>query len=317
MSKSQQAAVQPAAMQKKPKIHSFKLLGRLLSYLFHYYKGRMIAVFVCIAITAASGISSSVFLTLVIDKIITPLTHGTPFAELQQTLFFIIGGMGLMYIIALCASVIYNQTMAIVTQGFLRHIRDDMFSEMQSLPIRYFDTHTHGDIMSVYTNDTDALRQLVSISIPQVFYSCIAALVLFVIMLTYSLWLMFVVFVGVAIMILVAKFVGSRSARYFIKQQEVIGKTEGYIEEMMGGQKVIKVFCHEQRAKEDFDKINDDLCDASDKANAYGNILMPAVMNIGHFAFVLVAIVAGLLVLFDVQNLRDRIRTYQAAKVGL
>mgnify|MGYP002559042411 FL=1 len=303
MSKSQQAAVQPAAMQKKPKIHSFKLLGRLLSYLFHYYKGRMIAVFVCIAITAASGISSSVFLTLVIDKIITPLTHGTPFAELQQTLFFIIGGMGLMYIIALCASVIYNQTMAIVTQGFLRHIRDDMFSEMQSLPIRYFDTHTHGDIMSVYTNDTDALRQLVSISIPQVFYSCIAALVLFVIMLTYSLWLMFVVFVGVAIMILVAKFVGSRSARYFIKQQEVIGKTEGYIEEMMGGQKVIKVFCHEQRAKEDFDKINDDLCDASDKANAYGNILMPAVMNIGHFAFVLVAIVAGLLVLFDVPNL--------------
>ncbi len=303
MSNTQQAAMRPAAMQKKPKVHSFKLLGRLLSYLFHYYKGRMIAVFVCIAITAASGISSSVFLTLVIDKIITPLTHGTPFAELQQTLFFIIGGMGLMYIIALCASVFYNQTMAIVTQGFLRHIRDDMFSEMQSLPIRYFDTHTHGDIMSVYTNDTDALRQLVSISIPQVFYSCIAALVLFVIMLTYSLWLMFVVFVGVAIMILVAKFVGSRSARYFIKQQEVIGKTEGYIEEMMGGQKVIKVFCHEQRAKEDFDKINDDLCDASDKANAYGNILMPAVMNIGHFAFVLVAIVAGLLVLFDVPNL--------------
>ena len=303
MSKSQQTAVQPAAMQKKPKVHSFKLLGRLLSYLFHYYKGRMIAVFVCIAITAASGISSSVFLTLVIDKVITPLTHGTPFAELQQTLFFIIGGMGLMYIIALCASVFYNQTMAIVTQGFLRHIRDDMFSEMQALPIRYFDTHTHGDIMSVYTNDTDALRQLVSMSIPQVFYSCIAALVLFVIMLTYSLWLMFVVFVGVAIMILVAKFVGSRSARYFIKQQEVIGKTEGYIEEMMGGQKVIKVFCHEQRAKEDFDKINDDLCDASDKANAYGNILMPAIMNIGHFAFVLVAIVAGLLVLFDVPNL--------------
>ena len=303
MSKTQQAAVQPAVMQKKPKIHSFKLLGRLLSYLFHYYKGRMIAVFVCIAITAASGISSSVFLTLVIDKIITPLTHGTPFAELQQTLFFIIGGMGLMYIIALCASVFYNQTMAIVTQGFLRYVRDDMFSEMQALPIRYFDTHTHGDIMSVYTNDTDALRQLISVSIPQVFYSCIAALVLFVIMLTYSLWLMFVVFVGVAIMIIVAKFVGSRSARYFIKQQEVIGKTEGYIEEMMGGQKVIKVFCHEQRAKEDFDKINDDLCDASDKANAYGNILMPAVMNIGHFAFVLVAIVAGLLVLFDVPNL--------------
>ena len=292
-----------AAMPQKPKGHSFKLLGRLLSYLFHYYKGRMIAVFVCIAVTAAAGISSSVFLTLVIDQVITPLANGTPLDELRQTLFYIIGGMGLMYIVALCASIFYSQTMAIVTQGFLCHIRDDMFAEMQSLPIRYFDTHTHGDIMSVYTNDTDALRQLVSISIPQVFYSCIAAITLFVIMLMYSLWLMFVVFLGVGIMALVAKFVGSRSARYFVKQQEVIGKTEGYIEEMMGGQKVIKVFCHEERAKEDFDKINDELCDASDKANAYGNILMPAVMNIGHFAFVLVAIVAGLLVLFGAQNL--------------
>ena len=220
---------QTTEVQKKPKIHTFKLLGRLLSYLFHYYKGRMIAVFVCIAVTAASGISSSVFLTLVIDKIITPLTYGTPFEGLRQTLFYIIGGMGLMYIVALCASFFYNQTMAIVTQGFLRHIRDDMFSEMQSLPIRYFDTHTHGDIMSVYTNDTDALRQLISISIPQVFYSCIAAIALFVIMLLYSLWLMFVVFFGVAMMALVAKFVGSRSARHFIRQQEVIGKTEGYI----------------------------------------------------------------------------------------
>ena len=303
------------AVPARPKIHSFKLLGRLLSYLFHYYKGRLIAVFICIAITAAAGISSSVFLTLVIDKVITPLTpvwdatnqvwQDAPatWAEVSGPLFYIIGGMGLMYVIALGASFFYNQTMAVVTQGFLRHVRDDMFSRMQSLPIRYFDTHTHGDIMSVYTNDTDALRQLISMSIPQVFYSCIAAITLFVIMLTYSLWLMFVVFAGVAIMALVAKFVGSRSSRYFVRQQEVIGKTEGYIEEMMGGQKVIKVFCHEQRAKEDFDKINEDLCDASDKANAYGNILMPAVMNIGHFAFVLVAIVAGLLVLFDVQNL--------------
>ncbi len=291
------------AMQGRPKIHTFKLLGRLLSYLFHYYKFRLIAVFFCIMITAAAGISSSVFLTLVIDQVITPLIQGTPWAEVSTPLFYIIGGMGLMYVIALCASVFYNQTMAVVTQGFLKHVRNDMFGKMESLPIRYFDTHTHGDIMSTYTNDTDALRQLISMSIPQVYYSIVAALVLFVIMLLYSLWLMFVVFVGVAIMAVVAKYVGGRSAKYFIRQQAVIGKTEGYIEEMMGGQKVIKVFCHEERAKEDFDKINDELCDASDKANAYGNILMPAVMNIGHFAFVLVAIVAGLLVLFDVQNL--------------
>ena len=297
---------------KRPKIHTFKLLGRLLSYLFHYYKGRLIAVFICIAVTAAAGISSSVFLTLVIDKVITPLSKlaGQDFnaiegtlAGLRADLFAIIGAMGGMYMVALCASFFYNQTMAIVTQGFLRRVRDDMFADMQSLPIRYFDTHTHGDIMSVYTNDTDALRQLISMSIPQVFYSIIAAVTLFVIMLLYSLWLMFVVFAGVALMAIVAKFVGSRSAKYFIKQQVVIGKTEGYIEEMMGGQKVIKVFCHEERAKEDFDKINDELCDASDKANAYGNILMPAIMNIGHFAFVLVAIVAGLLVLLGARNL--------------
>ena len=297
---------------KRPKIHTFKLLGRLLSYLFHYYKGRLIAVFICIAVTAAAGISSSVFLTLVIDKVITPLSKlaGQDFnaiegtlAGLRADLFAIIGAMGGMYVVALCASFFYNQTMAIVTQGFLRRVRDDMFADMQSLPIRYFDTHTHGDIMSVYTNDTDALRQLISMSIPQVFYSIIAAVTLFVIMLLYSLWLMFVVFAGVALMAIVAKFVGSRSAKYFIKQQVVIGKTEGYIEEMMGGQKVIKVFCHEERAKEDFDKINDELCDASDKANAYGNILMPAIMNIGHFAFVLVAIVAGLLVLLGARNL--------------
>ena len=153
-----------SAAQKKPKMHSFKLLGRLLGYLFHYYKGRMIAVFVCIAVTAAAGISSSVFLQLVLSEVITPLTEeGAQWSEVSGPLFWIIFGMGAMYVVALCASFFYNQTMAIVTQGFLRHVRDDMFSEMQSLPIRYFDTHTHGDIMSVYTNDTDALRQLISV----------------------------------------------------------------------------------------------------------------------------------------------------------
>ena len=294
---------------QKPKMHSFKILGRLLRYLFHYYKGRLIAVFVCIALTAAAGISSSVFLNLTLTEVLDPLIGSVsegrmPVAwdEVADNVFYIIGGMGLMYIVALGSSVFYNQTMAIVTQGFLCHVRDDMFAEMQSLPIRYFDTHTHGDIMSVYTNDTDALRQLVSMSIPQVFYSCIAALALLVIMLIYSVWLLLVVLLGVVVMALVAKFVGGRSARHFIRQQDILGKTEGYIEEMMGGQKVIKVFCHEEQAKQDFDKINDELCDASDKANAYGNILMPAVMNIGHFMFVITAIVAGLFVLFEVQN---------------
>ena len=307
---------------QKPKMHSFKILGRLLRYLFHYYKGRLIAVFVCIALTAAAGISSSVFLSLVLSEVITPLTDGgAAWADVADSVFYIIGGMGLVYIVALGASVFYNQTMAIVTQGFLCHVRDDMFAEMQSLPIRYFDTHTHGDIMSVYTNDTDALRQLVSMSIPQVFYSIVAAITLLVIMLLNSIWLLLVVLLGVVIMALVAKFVGGRSARHFIRQQDILGKTEGYIEEMMGGQKVIKVFCHEEQAKQDFDKINDELCDASDKANAYGNILMPAVMNIGHFMFVITAIVAGLFVLFNVRNFTvtgwGDVFTANVAMVGL
>ena len=213
---------------QKPKMHSFKILGRLLRYLFHYYKGRLIAVFVCIALTAAAGISSSVFLSLVLSEVITPLTDGgAAWADVADSVFYIIGGMGLMYIVALGASVFYNQTMAIVTQGFLCHVRDDMFAEMQSLPIRYFDTHTHGDIMSVYTNDTDALRQLVSMSIPQVFYSIVAAITLLVIMLLNSIWLLLVVLLGVVIMALVAKFVGGRSARHFIRQQDILGKTEG------------------------------------------------------------------------------------------
>ena len=307
---------------QKPKMHSFKILGRLLRYLFHYYKGRLIAVFVCIALTAAAGISSSVFLSLVLSEVITPLTDGgAAWADVADSVFYIIGGMGLVYIVALGASVFYNQTMAIVTQGFLCHVRDDMFAEMQSLPIRYFDTHTHGDIMSVYTNDTDALRQLVSMSIPQVFYSIVAAITLLVIMLLNSIWLLLVVLLGVVIMALVAKFVGGRSARHFIRQQDILGKTEGYIEEMMGGQKVIKVFCQEEQAKQDFDKINDELCDASDKANAYGNILMPAVMNIGHFMFVITAIVAGLFVLFNVRNFTvtgwGDVFTANVAMVGL
>ncbi len=288
----------------RPKMHTFRLLGRLLSTLFHYYKGRMIIVFICIAMTAVAGISSSIFLNLVIDRVLDPVVkNGATWDMVKGDLFLIIGGMGLMYLVALAASALYNQIMAVVTQGFLKDIRTDMFNRMQALPIRYFDTHTHGDIMSTYTNDTDALRQLVSQSIPQTFYSIIAIVTLFVIMLTYSIWLMLVVLAGVALMVVVTKFVGGNSAKHFVRQQEVMGRAEGFIEEMIGGQKVIKVFCHEEEAKRNFDRINDELCDASDNANKYGNILMPAIMNIGHFVFVLVAIVAGILVMVGARNL--------------
>ena len=301
---------QQAQPQGKKKLQTFKVLGRLLGYLFHYYRWRMISVFVCIAITAVAGISSTFFMGQVLERVITPLVGNpaqgvapVPWEAVSGDLTVIIVTMAAVYLLALAASVYHNQTMAIVTQGFLKHVRNDMFDHMQDLPIRFFDTHTHGDIMSVYTNDTDALRQLISMSIPQVFYSIIAAGALLVYMFMYSLWLLLVVIAGVLLMAFVAKFVGGRSARQFVRQQAVTGKAEGFIEEMMGGQKVIKVFCHEEESKKGFDKINDELCDASDRANTYGNILMPAVMNIGHFVFVITAIVAGILVNLEVHNL--------------
>lgn len=279
-----------------------KTLGKLLGYMFHYYKGRLILVICCIAVTAVAGISSSIFLEILVDDVVTPgLELG--FNAVKGQLYTIIGIMAGIYVFALICSFVYNRTMAVVTQGFLKHVREDMFNSMQKLPIRYFDTNTHGDIMSYYTNDTDALRQLISQSIPQVTYSVVAMITLLVSMLQSSIYLTLVVLAGVAFMVLVTKLVGGKSAKYFVKQQNSVGVTEGYVEEMLTGQKVIKVFCHEEAAKRDFDKVNDELFVNNDKANKYGNILMPAIMNIGHVLFVVVAIVGGLLVLGGVRNL--------------
>ena len=279
-----------------------KTLGKLLGYMFHYYKGRLIMVICCIAVTAVAGISSSIFLEILVDDVVTPgLKLG--FDAVKGQLYTIIGIMAGIYVFALICSFVYNRTMAVVTQGFLKHVREDMFNSMQKLPIRYFDTNTHGDIMSYYTNDTDALRQLISQSIPQVTYSVVAMITLLVSMLQSSIYLTLVVLAGVAFMVLVTKLVGGKSAKYFVKQQNSVGVTEGYVEEMLTGQKVIKVFCHEEAAKRDFDKVNDELFVNTDKANKYGNILMPAIMNIGHVLFVVVAIVGGLLVLGGVRNL--------------
>ncbi len=279
-----------------------KTLGKLLGYMFHYYKGRLILVLCCIAVTAVAGISSSIFLELLVDDVITPgLELG--YDAVKDQLYTIIGIMGGIYVFALVCSFVYNRTMAVVTQGFLKHVREDMFNNMQKLPIRYFDTNTHGDIMSYYTNDVDALRQLISQSIPQVTYSAVAMITLLVSMLQSSIWLTLVVLAGVGIMVLVTKLVGGKSAKYFVRQQNSVGTAEGYVEEMLTGQKVIKVFCHEEAAKRDFDKVNDELFVNTDKANKYGNILMPAIMHIGHVLFVVVAIVGGLLVLYGAKNL--------------
>ena len=278
-----------------------KTLGKLLKYMFHYYRWQLILVICCIAVTAVAGISSSIFLEILTDDVITPgLEQG--FDAVKGTLYTIIGIMVGIYVFALICSFTYNRMMAVITQGFLKHVREDMFNNMEKLPIRYFDTNTHGDIMSYYTNDVDALRQLISQSIPQTVFSSVAIITLMISMLKSSVYMTLVVLFGVAFMLLVTKLVGGKSAKYFVKQQNSVGTTEGYVEEMLTGQKVIKVFCHEEAAKRDFDKVNDELFVNTDKANKYGNILMPTIGNMGHVLFVLVAIVGGLLMLEGVPN---------------
>lgn len=281
---------------------ALKIFGHLMRYIAHYYKWELLVVVICIAVTAIAGISSSIFLERLVDDVIEPgLEHG--FDYVAETLYKMAGMMAGIYAAGLLCSFTYNRLMAIITQGFLKHVREDMFDRMQTLPVKYFDTHTHGDIMSYYTNDVDALRQLISQSLPLGFYSFVSIITLLVTMLISSVYLTLVVLGGVVIMLIVTKSVGGRSAKYFVRQQNSLGKTEGFVEEMINGQKVIKVFCHEEASKRDFAKVNDELYVDAGKANGYGNILMPAIMNIGHVIFVAVAIAGGLLVLGGVHNL--------------
>ena len=279
-----------------------KTLGKLFKYIGHYYKWELLAVTVCIIITAIAGISSSVFLKILVDDIAIPGSQ-QGFDAVKDELVTVICTMAGIYCVGLLCSFTYNRLMAIITQGFLKHVRVDMFNKMQTLPVRYFDTNTHGDIMSYYTNDVDALRQLISQSVPQCLMSAASIIVLLVVMLISSVYLTLVVLFGVALMVVVTKVIGGRSARFFIRQQNSIGKTEGFAEEMLNGQKVIKVFCHEEAAKADFEKVNSELFNNADKANKFGNMLMPAIANLGHVAFVLVAIIGGVLVDANVHNL--------------
>ena len=278
------------------------VIMRLVRYLAHYYKFELLLVLFCIIVTAIAGISSSVFLEMLIDEVITPGVE-LGFDAVKGKLTTIACIMAGIYAFGLICSFTYNRVMAIVTQGFLKHIRTDMFDRMQTFPIKYFDTHTHGDIMSYFTNDTDAIRQFVSQSLPSIVFSMSGIITLLVVMLRSSVYLTLVVLGSVAIMFVVTKIVGGKSAKYFVKQQQSIGRTEGFIEEMLNGQKVIKVFCHEEATKRDFAAVNGQLCNDMSKANGYANILMPAIGNIGHVAFVLVAIVGGALVLAGVRNL--------------
>ncbi len=277
--------------------------GRLIKTLFKYYKWQMIAVLFCILFTSVGSLVSSVYMQMLVDEVITPaISAGGLTADLKSKLIGLIVMMAVVYGLVILTSFLYTRIMATVTQGMLYHLRTDMFEKMQSLPIKYFDTHAHGEIMSAYTNDTDATRQLIGQSLPSLLSNSLTLIVSIVLMLTYSFWLSIVVIVCTFAMTLVVKKIGGNSATYMVAQQTSLAREEGFVEEMMKGQKVVKVFTHEEQAKADFDKLNDQLFEDSKKAHIFGNILGPILNNIGNFTYVLLAIVGGALFALNVPN---------------
>ena len=272
------------------------VIGRLFKMLFKDYKPQLFLVAVCIIITSIASTSASVFMSILIPLIEEGLVVG--WDGVKGDIILAIGVLGAIYVLGVVASYLHTRVMAVVTQKFLNKTRQTLFANMQTLPLKYFDSTHHGDIMSHYTNDIDTLRELVSRCIPQFFNSALILGILVGVMLYLSVWLTLIIFLGVIAMIFVTKKVGGNSAKYFIKQQKAIGKTEGFIEEMMNGQKVIKVFCHEKQSEEDFDRVNEALCSDATKAHRYANILMPIMGNIGNILYVLVAVTGGAIIIF-------------------
>ena len=279
---------------KNPK----KTLGRLLYYIRDGYAVQFGVVLVCILISAVVNVAGSMFLRVLIDDYIAPLLLEA--APVFTGLIHAILLMGLIYLTGIVSTFLYNWLMVAISQGILKKVRDEMFGRMQTLPIRYFDTHTHGDLMSHFTNDTDTLQQMLSQSVPQMFSSIMTIIAVFIAMLATNVWLTLFVLAGVAVMLVVVKRIGGQSAKYFLEQQTSLGKVNGYIEEMINGQKVVKVFCHEDKCKEQFDALNDELRENAKNANTFANILMPIMMNIGNLLYVLVAVVGGTLALSGV-----------------
>ena len=270
-----------------------KTLKRLLSYFNKGYKLKFAVVLVCILLTTLASVGASLFLQTLIDDYITPLLsrQNPSFAGLLGAL----KTMACLYLAGIISAWLYNFIMVDISQGIMKKIRDDMFSHMQTLPIKYFDTHTYGDVMSRYTNDTDTLRQMLSQSIPQMFSSAISIVTVFCAMVSISIPLTVLVLLVVAFMMFITKKIGGKSANFFMRQQKALGAVNGFIEETINGQKVVKVFTHEEETKEHFDKINDELCNDATEANKYANILMPIMGNLGNLLYVLIALVGGLL----------------------
>lgn len=276
-----------------------KTLKRLLSYI-SQYRIQFIFVLVSILLSAVASVVSTLFLKTLIDDYITPLLlEAIPDFSGLARLILIMAGI---YLIGVIATLFYNRVMVVIAQGVLKEIRDEMFEKMQKLPIRYFDTHSHGDIMSHYTNDTDTLRQMLTQSIPQLFSSVVTIVAVFVSMLTLSLWLTIFVVLFTFIILKVVGNIASKSSKYFVSQQKSLGNVNGYIEEMINGQKVVKVFCHEDKAKELFNQKNEELCKNATEANRFANMLGPLMNNMGYILYVSMAIVGGGLAILGVTN---------------
>lgn len=276
--------------------------GRLFRYLFDHYGMRLIVVMLCIIVSAVASVIATVFLQRLIDECIVPgISSGM--GAVQNLLVHILLTMAIFYVLGVLAAFTYNRIMATVTQGTLKHLRDDMFYGMETLPISYFDTHPHGDIMSTYTNDTDAIRMLIGQSLPMLTQSVLSVLAMLGMMLYFSVWMTILVLVFIGVMLTISKKFGGASAKYMMAQQRSLATEEGFVEEIMSGQKVVQVFCHEEESKRDFVKLNEKLFHDGEKANQYGNVLMPILNNLGNLMYVLLAVLGGTLVILHAPNI--------------
>ena len=280
---------------------NWRTAARLLKTMRDFYPLMLPAAAVCIAASAAVGALPAVFMQKAI-AIVEGSWESGDWNAAGAGILKIVAVLIVLYAISLTASFTFSRMMAVMTQGTLKKLRVRMFGDMQSLPVQYFDANDHGDIMSRYTNDIDTLRQMISQSFPQLLVSSVTVATVLAIMLYYCLWLTLVVLLGTLVMYFVTKKVGGGSARHFFRQQTALGRVEGLTEEIMNGQKVVKVFCHEEESKADFDRLNDELFTESERANRYANILGPILNNIGNILYVAVALTGGALLIFNAPN---------------
>lgn len=278
----------------------FKTVKRLLSYM-KEYKLKVVFVLICIILSTGTEVASALFLQVLMDSYVMPLLlEAVPvFAGLFRIILLMCG----IYAVGVVTTLFYNRMMCVITQGILKNVRDEMFSHMQTMEIEYFDTHSHGDVMSHYTNDTDTLRQMLSMSVPQAFSSLVTIISVFCAMLSLSLWMTIFAAVFLWLALKLVRIVAGGSGKYFRKQQQSLADVNGYIEEIINGQKVVKVFCHEQAVQETFDKKNEELFYNASNASSYANIMGPIMNNMGHMLYVSVAIVGGILAFMQVPNL--------------